>query len=126
MIRHFFNKHKFIRVISFNNDKSSSVTYYRSERFKPKYLVHPDHVFFSRGYRTIVIKEKGIETINPLDFNSKYDAEKFTTAINTKLIEETFINLKSNKIDLSQVLLFTSLLVNLIVLYFLLKSQGIF
>lgn len=121
-----FHKHDFIRVITFNNDKTSAVQYHASKKYKPSYLINPDHIFLWNGYRTIIIKEGGIETINPLDFESKYDESNFTTAINSKLIRETFTSLKTNKIDLMQIILFLSLAINFVVLYFTLKSNGVF
>lgn len=122
----FWNKHKYIRVIKFYRDKSSTITYHKRESFKPNYLVNPDHVFNANGYSTIVVSELAAETINPLDFKSKYDAVRFKSAINNKLIADTFDTLKAKKFDMSQILLFLSLAVNVIVLYLLLRQMGIF
>lgn len=125
-MRHFLNKDRFIRVIRFNSDKSSSVVYYKSKRFKPSYIINPNHVFLCNGYRSIVISDNSPETINPLDFKSKYNVSTFKSAINSKIIDDTFSNLKTNKLDLTQVILFLSLLINVVVLYFILKSNGVF
>ena len=124
-MRTFLNKHKYIKVIKFTGDKSVSINYYRRDEFKPVYLINPDHIFLHNGYTTIIISDKAAETINPLDFTSKYDIAKFQAAINNKVIGDTFNALKGNKFDLQQILLFLSLAVNFLVLYFLLKSQGI-
>jgi hypothetical protein len=102
------------------------VTYHRRNKFNPSYLINPDHIFNSAGYTTIVISDNAQETINPLNFQSKYDAKKFQSAINNKVISDTFNTLKGNKFDLQQILLFLSLAVNFLVLYFIMKSQGIF
>ena len=125
-LRFFWNKHKFIRVIKFNSDKSSTITYYQRATFKPKYLVNPDHIFIANGYTTIIITDKAQETINPLDFKSQYDAEQFKIAINNKIIADTFSTLKTNKFDLTQIILFASVALNIIILYFTLKSNGVF
>ncbi len=121
----FWNRHKYIRVISFNKDKTSSITYHKRKDFKPKFLLNPDHVFNANGFQTVVISETSAETINPLDFTSKYDAKSFKSAINNKLISDTFETMKSNKLDLDRILLFASLLVNFIILFILIKEMGI-
>jgi hypothetical protein len=78
------------------------------------------------GYTTIIITDKAQETINPLDFKSQYDAEQFKVAINNKIIADTFSTLKTNKFDLTQIILFASVALNIIILYFTLKSNGVF
>jgi hypothetical protein len=124
-MRLFFNKDKFIRVITFYGDKSSRITYHKRNKFKPSYLINPNHIFMANGYSTIVASDTSPETINPLDFKSKYDISKFQSAINNKVIEDTFSNLKSKRYDLTQILLFISLLCNAVVLFIVLKLAEI-
>lgn len=124
-MRTFFNKHKYIREVIYRDDKSIEIKYHRRERFKPLYLINPDHVFNYKGYTTIITNENASESINPLDFTSKYDAKVFRSAINNKLIDDTFNTLKHKKIDLSQIMLFASLMINFIILYFLLRQGGV-
>ncbi len=119
-----FSKHKYIRVIKFNSDKSTTVTYHQSSKFRPSFLINPDHVFNYKGYRTVVITDKSAETINPLDFSSKFNASDFQSAIESKLIKDTFTTLKSNTFDKSTFILLVILILNIIVLYLLLKGQG--
>ncbi len=121
----FLNKHKYLRVIKFNSDKSSTITYHLSSKFKPNFLINPDHIFIYNGYRTVVITDKSAETINPLDFESKFNANDFQTAIESKLIRDTFSTLKHNLFDKVTILLILNLVITLGVLYFLLKSQGV-
>ena len=121
----FLNKHKYLRVIKFNSDKSSTITYHLSSKFKPNFLINPDHIFIYNGYRTVVITDKSAETINPLDFNSKFNSSDFQTAIESKLIKDTFSTLKHNILDTPTILLIINLVITLAVLYFLLKSQGV-
>ena len=121
----FFIKHKYLRVIKFNSDKSSTITYHLSSKFKPDFLINPDHIFIYNGYRTVIITDKSAETINPLDFNSKFNASDFKTAIESKLIKDTFNTLKHNKFDTTTILLLLNLVITLGVFYFLLKSQGV-
>ena len=119
-----FNKHKYLRVIKFNSDKSTTVTYHLSDKFKPSFLINPNHIFNYKGYRTIVITDKSAETINPLDFESKFNHKDFQTAIESKLIKDTFSTLKSNTIDKTTVMLLLNIILHIVVIYLLLKWQG--
>lgn len=124
-MRLFFNKHKYIREVIYKDDKSIDVTYYRRDYFKPNYLINPNHVFNFNGYATIITHENATESINPLDFNSKYDAKVFRSAINNKLISDTFSTLKTTKYDIQQLMLFMSLILNGVILYLLLRTMEI-
>lgn len=119
-----FGKHKYLRVIKFNSDKSSTITYHLSSKFKPNFLINPDHIFNYKGYRTIVTTDKSAETINPLDFNSKFNHADFQTAIESKLIKDTFTTLKTNTFDRTMFMLLIIIILNIAVIYLLLKSQG--
>lgn len=119
-----FSKHKYLRVIKFNSDKSTTVSYHLSDKFKPSFLINPDHIFNYKGYRTIVITDKSAETINPLDFESKFNHEDFQTAIESKLIKDTFSTLKSNTIDKTTIMLLLNIILHIVVIYLLLKWQG--
>jgi len=119
-----FSKHKYLRVIKFNSDKSSTVTYHLSSKFKPNFLINPDHIFDYKGYRTIIITDKSAETINPLDFESKFNSEDFQTAIESKLIKDTFTTLKSSTIDKTTIMLLLNIILQIVVIYLLLKGQG--
>lgn len=121
----FLNKHKYLRVIKFNSDKSSTITYHLSSKFKPDFLINPDHVFNYKGYRTVIITDKSAETINPLDFNSKFNASDFKTAIESKLIKDTFSTLKPNLFDTTTIILILNLVMSFGILYLLLKGQGV-
>jgi len=121
----FLNKHKYLRVIKFNSDRSSTITYHLSSKFKPDFLINPDHIFLYNGYRTVIITDKSAETINPLDFNSKFNASDFKTAIESKLIKDTFSTLKPNLFDTTTIILILNLLMSFGILYLLLKGQGV-
>jgi len=121
----FLNKHKYLRVIKFNSDKSSTITYHLSSKFKPDFLINPDHIFIYNGYRTVIITDKSAETINPLDFNSKFNASDFKTAIESKLIKDTFSTLKPNLFDTTTIILILNLLMSFGILFLLLKGQGV-
>lgn len=115
----FLNKHKYLRVIKFNTDKSSTITYHLSRKFTPDFLINPDHVFNYKGYRTVVITDKSAETINPLDFSSKFNSADFQTAIESKLIRETFATLKPKLIDTATVMLLVNLILTAGIFYLL-------
>ena len=119
-----FNKHKYLRVVKYNSDKSSTITYHLSSKFKPNYLINPDHIFNYKGYRTIITTDKSAETINPLDFNSKYNASDFQTAIESKLIKDTFNTLKPNLFDKTTFMLLLNIILTIAVIYLLMKGQG--
>lgn len=121
----FLNKHKYLRVIKFNSDKSSTITYHLSSKFTPDFLINPDHIFIYKGYRTVIITDKSAETINPLDFNSKFNASDFKTAIESKLIKDTFSTLKPNLFDTTTIILILNLVISFGILYLLLKGQGV-
>ena len=119
-----FSKHKYLRVIKFNSDKSSTITYHLSSKFTPNFLINPNHIFDYKGYRTIIITDKSAETINPLDFDSKFNSVDFETAIESKLIKDTFSTLKPKLFDTTTIMLLLNLIFTAGVLYLLLKWQG--
>ena len=120
-----YREYKYIKVYKFRSDKTLEVNIYAKQDFKPDFLLNPDHVFNHAGFSAVIISDTKAETINPLDLKSKYNVKDFTTAINTKLIHETFSTLKTDKIDLVKVLLFVNIAINLVLLYILAKSQGV-
>lgn len=119
-----YREYKYIKVINFNKQKGLEISTYKKDGFKPDFLVNPDHVFNLAGFATVVKSDTVAETINPLDLKSQYNVEDFTTAINSKLIHETFSSMKTEKIDMVKVLLFVNIAINIILLFILGKSQG--
>lgn len=115
-------KHKYLRVIKFNSDKSSTISYHLSNKFKPNFLINPDHIFIYKGYRTIIITDKSAETINPLDFTSKFNASEFQTAIESKLISDTFRTLKPKIFDTTTVMLLLNLILTAGIFYLLFRG----
>ena len=118
-----FNKHKYLRVIKFNTDKSMETTYHISATYNPPFAIDPNHVFNWKGYRTVIISNISAQTINPLDFTSKYDANHFRVAVESKLISDTFTSLKP-KIDTTTILLIVNIFFSLAVIYLIMKGQG--
>ena len=125
MFRNFLNKHKYIKVFKFSETKNITINYYKIKDYKPFYLINPDHIFYHKGYLSIITSDKSAETINPLDFKSRFSAKDFKVAIESKLIKETFGTLKDSKIDWLKVIMFANLLVSAILLFIILKQGGI-
>ncbi len=118
-------KHEFIKEIVFNNNKTIDVNFYKKDSFKPDYLINPNHFFNHGGYNTIIKSESMAESLNPLDLDSKYNPKDFKTAIESKLISETFGNIETGGLDLMKIMVFANLLINAILLYFLLNQGGV-
>jgi hypothetical protein len=124
-IRGFWNKHEYIKVYTFHANKTLTLRYHVIVDFKPAFLINSEHIFNSGGYQTVITSEKACETINPLDFASRFNPADFTTAIQSKVIRETFGILETGKIDIMKVLLFVNIGINLLLVYLLLKNSGV-
>ena len=124
-MRTIFNKHKFIKVYCYNENKTITLKYFKISKFNPAYLVNSNHIFNSNGYQAILITDKSAETINPLDFTSKFNQKDFKTAIESKVIKDTLGTLKGDKIDLVKVMLFANIFITLILLFILMKNNGV-
>lgn len=122
MIRTFWNHDKFVRIIYFHADKSSETQYYVRGSLPKELLIHPDHAFNWHGYTTFITADTAVETINPLDFKSQYKPEEFRSAINSKIIAETFSSLKVEKIDLAKILMAACVLMDAVILYMMFKK----
>jgi len=120
-----FNKHLYIKIYTFHENKTADLRYERIDTFKQSFLINPNHVFNSNGYQTILLSDRSAETINPLDFKSQYNVKDFQSAIQSKLIRETFGILDNGKIDIMKVILFINLGVTFLLLYLLLKQGGV-
>ena len=101
-----FKRDKYIKVIKVHNNHDLTIKYYNKKTFKPDFLVNDKHIFNHNGHTTVITSENKAETINPLELQSAYKAKDFKTAIESKIISETFASVKSNKLDLTTILLF--------------------
>ncbi|MEM1973673.1 MAG: hypothetical protein QXN68_02665 [Thermoplasmata archaeon] len=119
-----FNKHKYLRVTQYSKDKSSKVNYYKNSEIPKDLLINPDHVFIHGGYRTVLTTDASAQTINPLDFKSVYPRDMFTSAIESKLIHETFASLKKPTMDITKLLLVANVVIGIAILYFLISKDG--
>ena len=77
-----YNQDKTVKIIKVKNINDEDL------------LINPDHIFFDKkGNRYILTSDQSAETINPLNFESKYHQE-FKTAIESKLIKDFLILMK--------------------------------
>ena len=112
-------KDKYIKIIKFKNDKSVEVKLIKSNKLPENLLINNNHVFLYKGYKTILTSDTVAESINPLDLNSQYPAEKFKTAIETKIISDVFNTIKHDKLDINKILLFVNIFISVVLLYFI-------
>lgn len=113
-----FKKTKFYKVI-YNDDKT-----FKIERIKnidnENILINPNHIFIDkRGNRYILTTNQSAETINPLDFESKFSPKEFKNAIESKLVSDLFRNFDENKLSIEKILLFVNIFISFMVLYFI-------
>jgi len=124
--RNYFNKYKYIRLVRYNDDKTISVKYIKKEHFNKdlSILINPEHIYNFNGYQTVVTTSKSNESINPIDFTSKFDPKDFKSAIRSKLIAETFASLQPDKFDKMMMLLVLSGLQLIAIAYVLYTLMG--
>ena len=118
-------KSKYIKVYTFTDTKGLNVKYYKDKNLPKDLLINPDHVFNHRGYRTVLTTNKVAESINPLNFNSKFDKSLFEVAINNNFAKDLLSTTSDKTLDKTQKLLIGVLAGIGIVIYLLLKSQGL-
>ena len=112
-------KDKYIKIIKFKNDKSVNIKLIKNSKLPENLLINNDHVFLHRGYKTILTSDTVAESINPLDLKSLYPADRFKTAIETKVINDVFNTIKKDKLDIIKILLFANVFISMVLLYFL-------
>ncbi len=125
-----FKKSKYIKVNYFTEGKETK-TYFVIPKdnkisFNNKtFLINPEHIYLSNKFKTIILTSKSSETIDPLNFDSKFNSDIFNSAINNKLIKDTFDTLDNTETDWLKVIMFANILVSAIMLFLLLKQGGI-
>ena len=119
--RNYFNKFQYVRLVTYNKDMTIKVRYIKRNNFNNdnSILINEKHVYNFKGYTTIIKTDTSQESINPLNFKSKFDANHYKTAIRTKLISETFDSLKRDKFDKIMALLFLNVMQLLAIAYLL-------
>jgi len=124
--RNYFNKFKYVRIVTYNEDMSIKVSYQKKESFNKdnSILINPKHVYNYNGYTSIIKTSLAQESINPIDFESKFDAKIYKTAIRSKLIGETFESLKADKFDKIMALLFLNVMQLIAISYLVYELVG--
>jgi hypothetical protein len=103
-----------------------NINYIKKENFNQDgaIMINPKHVYDFKGYKTVVVTSNSAESINPLDFQSKYDPKDFKSAMHSKLISETFASLKVEKFDKLMMLLFLNVIQLIAIAYLLYTLMG--
>lgn len=118
-------KSNWLKYIFVRETKKIEVKFYKDKNKPKSILINPDHIFLdSKGFRTIFVRDNSPESMNPLDFNSSIDRDLFNTAINNKLIKDTFSTIEDNKIDMVKVLLI-GIMVGVVAILFMLWQGGV-
>lgn len=117
--RSFLTKHKYIRLEKYTKDRTLYVTYHKKNKFNSDkaLLINPTHVFTYNGYTSIITSDVAAESINPLDFDSKYNVADFKSAMKSNLILQTFNGLKVEKFDTIKFLLILSVIQLIAIVY---------
>lgn len=122
-----FKKHLYLQVHYFSNDKLLETYYIKSgsNNFKVNnktYLLNPEHIFITKNFKTVIVNSISSETLNPLNFKSRFNSSEFNSAINNKLISETFETIKDNKLELTQLLLIANIVISTVLLFLVFKG----
>lgn len=113
-----FKRQQLYKIL-FKSDKTVKISKVKNID-KENILINPDHVFFDKkGNRYILSSDQSAESINPLDFESKFSPKEFRTAIESKLIHELFKNFDEKKISIDRLLLFVNIFMTFVILYFM-------
>ena len=117
-----FNKKHFYKII-FKSDRTVKISKIKNID-KESILINPNHVFFDKkGNRYILSSDQSAESINPLDFESKFSPKEFKTAIESKLINDLFKSFDEKKFSIDRLLLFINIFMTFVVLYFTLVRR---
>lgn len=124
--RNYFNKHKYIRLVKYNNDMTISVSYTKREEFNKdnSILINPKHVYNFNGYKSIIITANAQESINPIDFEANYPADKYKVAIKSKAIKDAFQSMQPDKFDKVMALIVLNIIQLLAIAYLLFNLMG--
>ena len=114
-----FKRKKKLYKVFYKSDKTFNIRRIKNID-NENILINPDHVFFdSKGNRYILTTDRSAESINPLDFESKFSPKEFRTAIESKLINDLFRNFDDKKLSIDRILLFVNIFMTFVILYFM-------
>ena len=130
LIKLFF-KNKYLQVDFYGSDKTKKIYYVKPTKDylitinSKTYKINPNHIYYNaNGFRCVLVNDVSAETIDPSDFESKFNADDFNTAINNNLIKQTFETFSDNQVDWLKVIMFGNLFISAVLLYFILKMNG--
>ena len=113
----FKRKKKLYKVI-YKSDKTFNIKKIKNIDTE-NILINPDHIFLdSKGNRYILTTDLSAESINPLNFESKFSPKEFRTAIESKLINDLFKSFDDKKISIDRILLFVNIFMTFMLFYF--------
>lgn len=121
LIKFLRKENQYIRVVKYKSDKTTTVQYVKSEVImNDKTLkINPNHIYKFNNFSTILLSDTSIQSIDPLDFNCAYDKELFESAIESKLIKDTFNTLKKETISREILLIALNIILTLATIYLL-------
>ena len=131
LIKLFF-KNKYLQVVYYGSDKIRKIYYVKPTKDylitinSKTYKINSNHIYYTdNGFRSVIVNDLSAETINPLDYESKFNADDFNTAINNNLIKQTFETFSDNQIDWLKVIMFGNLFISAVLLFYILKMNGV-
>lgn len=114
-----FKRKKRLYKIIYKSDKTFNISKIKNID-RENILINPDHIFFdSKGNRYILTTDRSAESINPLDFESKFSPKEFRSAIESKLIQDLFKTFDDKKLPIDRLLLFINIFMTFVILYFM-------
>jgi hypothetical protein len=84
-------------------------------------LINSNYVYNCNGYQTFIKTSLARESINPIDFEAKYPAKKYETAIDSKVVKDAFASMQPDKFDKVMALIVLNL-IQLVAIAFLLYT----
>lgn len=112
-----FKKKRLYKIL-YKSDKTIKITRVKNIN-NENILINPNHIFFDKnGNRYILTTDQSAESINPLDFESKFSPKEFRTAIESKLIQDLFKGFDERKVSFDRILLFVNIFMTFVILYF--------
>ncbi|MEM3312045.1 MAG: hypothetical protein QW042_03835 [Thermoplasmata archaeon] len=116
-------KKKHLYKILYKSDKTIKITKIKNIN-NENILINPNHIYFDKnGNRYILTTDQSAESINPLDFESKFSPKEFRSAIESKLIQDLFKTFDDKKLPIDRLLLFVNIFMTFVILYFMIMRR---
>lgn len=123
-------KSKYLKILYFTEGKESKIFYIipkgnQISFLNKTFLFNPEHIYLSGSFKTLLLTSSSSESINPLDFKSQFNSDIFNSAINNKLIKDTFDTLDQTQTDWLKIIMFANVFLTAILLFLMLKQGGV-